>query len=140
MRKLPPRRLNPLAVVAAIAAAQATFEQQLREANLKMPIKDKMRELAKQMQGHLDAELKKAVERFLGFEVTDPQQVAGRLQHVHLEGEVGTIYAVDGVAVLRAGPQVLDRREDAIHAFQLVEQLLPEDYKPAAKGGIILPC
>jgi hypothetical protein len=140
MRKLPPRRLNAVGVAVAAAAAEATFEHQLREANLKMPIKNAMRDLAWQMQEHLDAELKKAVERFLGFEVTDPQQIAGRLTHIQPPGDQVTWYQMDGVPVLKAGAQVLERRGEDIHAFQLVEQLLPEDYKPAAAGGIIVPC
>lgn len=155
-RKLHPRRMHALGTaVAAVAArpfleaqaaAEADFAAQLREANLKLPIKDKMRDLARQMQQHLDAELQKAVERFLGHPVTDPRQVAGRLTHQQppvealrdaAQGEACTIYSMDGVPVLKAGAQVLERRGDELHAFQLVEQLLPEDFKPT--GTIALP-
>lgn len=137
MRRLPPRRLNPVGVAVAIGAAQASFDQQLREANLKMPIKDAMRDLARQMQAHLDAELQKAVQRFLGFEVTDPVQVKGHLTHVpHMTGtdRQHTTYFMDGVPILRAGAQVLKRDGEAIHAYQPVTQLLPEDFKPVAQG------
>lgn len=130
MRQLPPRRLNPLGAAVAQTAAEATFEEQLREANLKLPMKASMKDLARQMQGHLDAELQKAVQRFLGFEITDPTVLVGRLQHVQHRGEETTIYMVDGVAVLRCGPQVLERRGEELHAYQLVEQLLSEDFEP----------
>lgn len=150
MRKLPPSRLTPMAsaitgesivaTVRAAKAAEATFQQQLREANLKMPIKDAMRDLAVQMQQHLDAELQTAVERYLGEKLTDPEVIRGRLVHAHppvlkeaAAGDACTIYCMDGIPILKAGEQVLERRGEAIHAFQLVEQLLPETYVPASR-------
>lgn len=145
MRKLPPRHfaLDQPAITkhqfgtSPEAQANAAFEAQLREANLKMPIKDAMRGLARQMQEHLDTELQKAVQRYLGHEITDPATLIGRLRHLQRQGEDFTTYFLDAVAVLKAGPQVLERRGDELHAYQLVEQLLPEDFKPPeAVGGL----
>ena len=151
-RKLPPRRLNPLgaavaatSVQAALAAAPAaqgeaaavpTLDEQIRLARMKLELKPAARDLNRQLLANVDSKLQEAVERFMGFKVTDPKQVAGRL--THQDAPEGRTFYVDGVAVLFVGPADISVEGTVLHAQQEVRQLLPEDFKPAAAGGIIV--
>lgn len=163
-RKLPPRRLNMLGAAAAIAAnaaseqaapASPTLDEQIRLARLKLEMKPAARNLNRQLLANVDEKLKEAVQRYLGFPVTDPQQIAGRLMHGTVEGDEGMTYFIDGTPILWVGPADVKVEDTVLHATQEVRQLLPEDFRPAPRltlalldtamqdhpdaGGIILP-
>jgi hypothetical protein len=113
----------------------------MRQAALKMPIKDAMRECATVLQQQLDAQLLTAIERHMGEPLTEPErQVRGHLSAVdgvdadgaptQAEDERGTVYAMDGVPILWAGPVRLERQggpgDERMSAHRPLRHLLPE--------------
>lgn len=87
-----------------------------REAALKMPIKDAMRECARHLSAQLDTALKKAVEHYLGRDLRSEADVRGRLtlytdppDYVTQPEARGETYAMDGKPILWAGPVTIER-------------------------------
>lgn len=122
---------------ATAAPVAPTLDEQIRLARIKVEMKPAARDLNRQLLANVDEKLQEAVERFMGFKVTDPQQVAGRLTHAIVEGDEGMTYFLDGTPILWVGPADIQVEETTLHAQQEVRQLLPEDFKPASR--IILP-
>lgn len=111
------KKLSVIGAAAAAVVERAELEvrrqEAAREAALRMPIKDAMRELHGKLQADLDAALQLAVERRLGAPLTDPDALRGRLEVAGPDEEGADTYILDGVPLLWAGPIGLSRDGDA---------------------------
>jgi formylmethanofuran dehydrogenase subunit B len=118
-------KLNPIAQASAIAMLPTMTDIE-RAAAEKMPIKDAMREIARNLVADLDAALQIAIDRFAGHPVTDVEEIRGRLTHVVIAGheDEGTTYCVDGVPVLWAGPVSMERDGNMMHGERKIRQLI----------------
>lgn len=80
-------------------------EEAVREAALKLPRKQAMRDLAAILQADLDRELTTAVGIAIGMELTDLDQLHGHtFERVTIEGEEGESFLLDGRRILWVGP------------------------------------
>jgi len=119
-------KLNPIGQAAA-GAIEVIELDAAREVALRLPIKEAMRTLSTKLAADLDAALKTAIERFLGEPLLDLEILRGRLT-LHPDGidtpkeDRGETYAMDGKAILWAGPVRVERDGDNMKASRGFKQ------------------
>jgi hypothetical protein len=122
---MPNKKLNALAAATRIGVAAQRLAAIEREAALKMPIKDALRDTGIALREKLDANLAEAIERYFGRPFV-PEEVVDRLT-LHPDGEEvpqeerGAWYAMDGKPILWAGPVKVERKDDEMHAHQALK-------------------
>jgi hypothetical protein len=107
-----------------IMDADAAFDLALRDANLKLPIKHATKELKAKLEEDLGTALRVAIERLWGREMESPEEVAGRLTIMRLEGDDGDTYFLDETPLLWAGPITLEMEGDEMRSQRGVRILV----------------
>lgn len=115
-------RRNPIAGAAGLVTRMAQSKAAKDQAGRRH---EALANLKAQMDRDQDTALKKAVEAFLGHEVTDPAPLIGRLAHAEVKDEPGAkVFLVDGTPVLWVGPDVVKVVGNELHAVRPMRQLV----------------
>lgn len=145
----PPKKVAaiPAAVSEQIHVVELTAAE--REAALKLPIKEALRELSQRTQTELNDHLRLMIEAYLQTDLVDPErQVRGRLSVVATsrpltDGESvlvppeqrGDTYWMDDTPIMWAGPVALSRVGDEMRADRSIRYYLqPRDARAANDG------
>jgi hypothetical protein len=136
LRRRPPGRLAPIAAAGTLTAVQAQLSAAeaaaIQEANLVLPVRDAVRELAEKLVTDRDQVLQACLVAHLG-EMPELAALDGRLTRhpdritdpANPADVAGEVWAVDGVPLLHTGPVSIRRTGDEMLADQDLRALVP---------------